>query len=209
MTKVVIEGEGESGRWARRYESCRSKDELLGALAEAVSVHAGGLAGSLQPRWQRAWTWGLLRRIAPERHEQLWETHIRLLSESIVYVARQLREFLSEAAFRDADLVYREAALGAGGVMAARMRLDDLRAEGFARVLSHVLLKHAHFPPEDDDAALVRLVAAREEKLTVAQAVRFVTRLVGSDPISEAAPKTFAERWGSLRGDRLAEAAGA
>ena len=152
MRNSAVKLEPGTGPWASRYESCSSEDELLGALAEAISSGASGLATNLQPRWCRGWTWSVMRRFWPEAHARLWTTHLQLLSESIVYVSRQLREFLSSSAFHDAHYVYREAALGAGGVMAARMRLDDLSAEDFGRTLSHVLLQHAHFPPDDDDS---------------------------------------------------------
>ena len=209
MTRLEIDAGTGTGGWARRYESCGSEDELLGALAEAIGSSASGLAATLQPRWYGAWAWSVMRRFWPKAHARHWATHLQLLSESIVYVSRQLREFLSSSAFHDADYVYREAALGAGGVMAARMKLGDAAAESFRRALSHVLLQHAHFPPADADAALVRLVAAREQKLTVSQALRFVTELVGSDPVGEAAPLAFVKRWVSLRGETWAEAASA
>ena len=210
MTTVEIDsGTGNGTYWARRYETCRSVDELLEALSEAIGSSASGLATTLQPRWYGDWACRAIRRFWPESLERYRDTHLRLLSESIVYVSRQLREFLSSSAFHDAEYVYRKVALGAGGVMANWRRFDDGGAESFQRVLSHVLLHHAHFPPEDDDAALIRLVASREQKLTVTQAVRFVTELVGSDPVSHAAPVTFVQRWVSLDGETWSEAASA
>ena len=199
MTKTGTGFESNRGPWAQRYERCDTEDELLRALSEAINAAAAGLVVKLQPRWYGDLSWGLMRRFLPETHAERWSTHMRLVSEAIVYVSRQFREHLASSAFGDAEYVYQESALGAGGVMAARRGFDDDQAEGFHRVLSHVLVQHAHFPPEDDDAALIRLVASREEKLTVTQAVRFVTALVGSDPVRQAAPVAFVERWDSLR----------
>ena len=206
MVRLGIVSETTQRRWARRYECCDSEPELLDALCEAISSSAQGLARTLEPRWYGGWTMKLLKRFWPESHAEHLAKHLRIMSESIVYVSRQVREHLASSG--DADYVYQEAVLGAGGVSAARCQLGDGEAIEFHRILSHVLLQHAHFPPSDDDAALVRLVAAREQKLTVSQAVRFVTELVGTDPVGQAAPVAFVRRWVSLRGEAWGEAAG-
>jgi hypothetical protein len=184
------------------YASCRSESELLMALGNAVGASAAELAQSLRPL-------GLLERvslaavktIAPTRYEEHWSVQTRVFSESVVFIARQLRDLFarSHGLSEQAEYVYREAVRVAGSALAARVGMPQERAEDFARSLSHVVLQHAHFPPRDDGEALVRLVSSRGKKLTIQEAVSFVKQLVGDDPLRRTEPWAFVRRWLSLR----------
>jgi len=184
------------------YASCRSESELLVALGTAVGASAADLANSLRPL-------GLLERVslaavrtvAPGRYEEHWSVQTRVFSESVVFIARQLRDLFarSHGLSEQAEYVYREAVRVAGSALAARVGMPQERAESFAQALSHVVLQHAHFPPRDDGEALVRLVSARGKKLTIQEAVSFVKQLVGDDPLRRTEPWAFVRRWLSLR----------
>lgn len=172
------------------------------ALGNAVGASAAELAQSLRPL-------GLLDRlslaavktIAPTRYEEHWSVQTRVFSESVVFIARQLRDLFarSHGLSEQAEYVYREAVRVAGSALAARVGMPQERAEDFARSLSHVVLQHAHFPPRDDGEALVRLVSSRGKKLTIQEAVSFVKQLVGDDPLRRTEPWAFVRRWLSLR----------
>ena len=144
----------------------------------------------------------VMKSLAPATYAHHSLVRARLLSESIVFVAARIREVLSELCARgDADYLCREAAARAGPSMAIAARLTADEAEEFTRTLSHVLLQHAHFPPSDDDQALVRLVASRERKLSVGEAVRVIRKLMGPDPLLRTEPWAFARSWLLLRGE--------
>jgi hypothetical protein len=142
-----------------------------------------------------------MKRLAPERYEQHWTVQSRVFSEAVVFVARQLRDLFarSQGLSDHAEYVYREAVRTAGSALATRVGMPGERAEDFERALRHVVLQHAHFPPRDDDEALVRLVSARGKKLTIHEAVSFVKELVGDDPLRRTEPWAFVRRWLSLR----------
>lgn len=190
---------GRHDRSEVKYESCNSQEELLFALAHAVGVSAADLARALRPLGCGPWSLAVLKAIAPARYESRRQLHRRILSEAIVFIARRLRNFLdSSYSVPDADYVYREAALGAATVVAERGVVPGADTETLSHDLAHVLLQHAHFPPRDDDEALVRLVASRGEKLTLEQAVRFLRKLVDADPLERTRPRAFARYWLSL-----------
>jgi hypothetical protein len=184
------------------YESCHSESELLGALGDAISASAAELAQSLRPSgaFQKL---GLaaIKRLSPERYEEHWTVQTRVFSESVVFIARQLRDLFarSNGLSEHAEYVYREAVRIAGSALAVRVGMPGDRAEEFARTLAHVVLQHAHFPTRDDGEALVRLVSSRGKKLTIQEAVSFVKQLVGDDPLRRTEPWAFVRRWLSLR----------
>ena len=188
--------------YSELYASCRSESELLGALGDAVGASAAELAHALRPS-------GALQKVAlhavktmaPSRYEEHWSVQTRVFSESVVFIACQLRDLFarSQGLAEQAEYLYRETVRGAGSALAARVGMPQQRAEDFARALSHVVLQHAHFPPRDDGEALVRLVAARGKKLTIQEAVSFVKQLVGDDPLRRTEPWAFVRRWLSLR----------
>ena len=184
------------------YASCRSESELLGALGDAIGASAAELAQSLRPSgaFQRM-ALAAIKRVAPARYEEHWTVETRVFSESVVFIARQLRDLFarSHGLSEQAEYVYREAVRGAGVALAARVGMAQERAEEFSRSLAHVMLQHAHFPPRDDGEALVRLVSARGKKLTIQEAVSFVKQLVGDDPLRRTEPWAFVRRWLSLR----------
>jgi hypothetical protein len=182
------------------------------ALGNAIGASAAVLAQSLRPL-------GVLERVAlnaiksivPAWYEQHWTVQSRVFCESVVFIARQLRDLLSRSngLSEHAEYVYREAVRGAGSALAARVGMPQDRAEDFARSLSHVVLQHAHFPPRDEGEALVRLVSARGKKLTIQEAVSFVKQLVGDDPLRRTEPWAFVRRWLSLRQEPAWASAGA
>jgi hypothetical protein len=184
------------------YASCRSESELLVALGNAVGASAAVLAQSLRPLGllERA-TLAAIKSVSPARYEEHWRVQTRLFSESVVFIARQLRDLFarSRGLSDHAEYVYRETVRGAGSALAARLGLPQNRADDFAQALSHVVLQHAHFPPRDEGEALVRLVSARGKKLTIQEAVSFVKQLVGDDPLRRTEPWAFVRRWLSLR----------
>jgi hypothetical protein len=195
--------------WARRYATCTSEEELLATLSIAIACSADDLASTLRPRWQRSWTWGIVARLAPGECRRQRRRQANLLAESVAFVARKWKLFLSQRELVDAGRVCGEAAMGAGLVLSERLSLCGEDQAAFLEEVAHVLLKHLHFPPEDDDSAMVRLVAARGQKLRVAQAVRFLSQLVGADPVTGAAPMAFVDRWQSLTEGSWADAASA
>ena len=191
-----------SGSYRDLYESCHSEAELLSALGDAIGASAAELARSLRPAGaMRAIVVRAMRTVAPLRYEQHWTVETRVFSESVVFIARQLRELFarSDGLADHAEYVYREAVRGAGAALAARVGMPGQRFDEFMRGLSHVMLQHAHFPPRDEGEALVRLVSARGKKLTIQEAVSFVKELVGDDPLRRTEPWAFVRRWMSLR----------
>jgi hypothetical protein len=195
---------GSVGSYGEVYASCRSESELLMALGTAVGASAADLAQSLRPLGvlERV-TLAAVKTIAPTRYEEHWSVQTRVFSESVVFIARQLRDLFarSHGLSEQAEYVYREAVRVAGSALAARVGMPQERADEFARSLSHVVLQHAHFPPRDDGEALVRLVSSRGKKLTIQEAVSFVKQLVGDDPLRRTEPWAFVRRWLSLRDD--------
>jgi hypothetical protein len=184
------------------YESCRSESELLVALGDAVGASAAELARSLKREGAfQSMVLGAMKRVAPERYEQHWSVQTKMLSESVVFIARQIRELFarSQGLADQAEYVYREAVRSAGAALAARVGMPSERVEEFTRSLSHVVLQHAHFPPRDEGEALVRLVSSRGKKLTIQEAVSFVKELVGDDPLRRTEPWAFVRQWLSLR----------
>ena len=184
------------------YASCRSESELLGALGDAVGASAAELAQSLRPSGAlHRLALQAVRTMAPARFEEHWSGETRVFSESVVFIARQLRDLFarSQELAEQAEYLYRETVRGAGAALAARVGMPQQRAEDFAQALSHVVLQHAHVPPHDEGEALVRLVSARGKKLTIQEAVSFVKQLVGDDPLRRTEPWAFVRSWLSLR----------
>jgi hypothetical protein len=172
-------------------------------LGEAIGASAAELAQTLRPSGALLQRIALaaIKALAPERYEEHWSVQTRVFSESVVFIARQLRDLFarSNGLEEQAEYVYREAVRSAGQALAARVGMPQDRAEEFERSLAHVVLQHAHFPPRDDGEALVRLVSSRGKKLTIEEAVSFVKQLVGDDPLRRTEPWAFVRRWLSLR----------
>ena len=187
---------------APSYDCCRSERELLGTLGDAISDSARDIALAVRPPGCGRLALLVMKSFSPTNYAHHSMVRARLLSESIVFVAGRIREVLAELCEHgDADYLYREAATCAGASMATAANMTPDEAGEFTRTLSHVLLQHAHFPPSDDDQALVRLVASRERKLTVAEAVRVLRKLMGLDPLMRTEPWAFARSLQLLRGD--------